>query len=247
MFGWPVRWAGGWRARGVCRGFCYLMVNKVTDIARLPGAKYGSTTQRNRPNHGLIQAIPSAVCAWRRDSNGQPAARLGGASCHAERDRAGSTGVPAPADCAWAWEGSFRSPYGIPGRRRPAGAFCRSMVTPLPAPSRAPLFHRPRRCRRQGREVSGQGLEAALRWRGHRPQRIARIPHRSGRFHSAARRGYAIVGWSGSTSRSRLVCCNPDESRFAPAAQPDHIMPISFRDSLSGLKAIALGGEQLQY
>ncbi len=46
------------------------------------------------------------------------------------------------------------------------------------------------------------------------------------------RLGYAVVGWSGSTSRSRLMCCNPDESRFAPPAQPDHVMPISSRDSL---------------
>jgi hypothetical protein len=51
------------------------VIHKETEIARRPCAKYGSAAQRNRPNHGLIRAIPSAVCAWRRHSNGQPAAR----------------------------------------------------------------------------------------------------------------------------------------------------------------------------
>jgi hypothetical protein len=55
---------------------------------------------------------------------------------------------------------------------------------------------------------------------GARTGRGSPTRHRSGRFRSAARHGYAAAGWSGSTSSSRPVCCNLDESRFGPAAQP---------------------------
>ena len=96
------------------------------------------------------------------------------------------------------------------------------------APRREAVRHEP------PRDAAAQHVEDRVDDLAHRPRTLpaagglggqeaaqgSPIPRRSGRFHSAAPRGYAAAGWSGSTSLSRQVVANLDESRFDPAAQP---------------------------
>jgi len=83
---------------------------RLADACRRGGSVPGRATpsrQRDRPDHVLIRAFLWAVYVWRRGSIGRLAARSPGGSCPSERDRAGSTGVPAPSGCAWAWRVSY--------------------------------------------------------------------------------------------------------------------------------------------